>query len=195
MMRCFQIVGWLWLALAVGFGADQKGGAPKAPPAARVPAPAAARPKAEGVPKAGRANPPLRLANPGSMAAKLYQMTPDQRERVLEKLPAARQEQLRRNLAYFDNLPKEQQQRLIQGAERLAAMTPQREREVRQSWQAFQKLPVERQVAVRRALNLMQTMPEEQRNQLTESDQFKNRFSPDEQRIIRDISDIVMPQL
>jgi Protein of unknown function (DUF3106) len=186
MMRLLKIGGLLWLSASLGWSADQKGGTPK---------PKAPTPKAVPGPKNGGKMPPVRLQNPGSMAAQLYRMTPEQRERVLEKLPPARQAQLRQHLAEFDSLPPAEQQRLIRGADKLASMPPEREREIRQSWQAFQKLPQERRQAIRQVLNRMQTMPEAQRELIMNSDQFKSRFSPDEQRIIRDMSDIVMPPM
>jgi hypothetical protein len=191
MKRILQFGGVLWLAAGLGLAADQKGGgAPKTPPPARAP-------KNEGgAPKGGRAvNPPLRMSNPNALAPRLYQMKPEERERVIEKLPPARQEQLRRNLAYFDSLPKQQQQILIQRAERLASMPPEREREVRQSFQAFQKLEPDRKKMIQGALVRMQNLTDEQRTQLTNSDAFKNRFSPEEQKIIQDLADIMMPPL
>src|SRR5262249_22621991 len=45
------------------------------------------------LPKAGP-----RLTNPGSLAARLYKASPQERERALEKLPAAQQENIRKNL-------------------------------------------------------------------------------------------------
>ena len=192
MRRVFQIGGLLWLAAALSFAAAQKGGNPKPPRNTAPPAPKGA---GAGVPKGGRANPPLRLQNPGSLAAQLYRMSPEQRERVLEKLPPARQEQARKTLEQFDKLPPEQKQQMIQRAERLASMPPEREREVVQSWQSFQKLPPERKQAIQQALRGLQSMSDEQRNQVMSGEPFKNRFSPDEQRMIRDISDIVMPPL
>jgi hypothetical protein len=194
MMRLLQIGGVLWLA-AWSLAADQKGGAPKQAPR-NAPEAKTVAPKNGAAPKGGgRVNPPIRMTNPGSMAAKLYRMTPEERERVVEKLPPARQEQLRKNLAYFDGLPKPEQERLIKGAERLANMTPEREREIRQSYQSFGQLPPPRKQAIQQALNTLKAMPDEQRKQVMESDQFKSRFSSDEQKIIRDISDIVMPPL
>src|SRR3981081_4644901 len=122
MTRVLQIAGVLWLSAALALGADQKGGTPKAPPRNTAPGPkneGAAR--NEGAVKGARGNPPLRLTSPGNLAARLYQATPEQRERVLEKLPQARQEQARKQLEWFDRLPKPQQQVVLQRAERLAS--------------------------------------------------------------------------
>src|SRR5690242_18761710 len=52
---------------------------------------------------------PRRLANPANPVARLYRASPEERERALEKLPPAQQERFRRNLQWFDSLPKRQQ--------------------------------------------------------------------------------------
>jgi len=193
MKRAFQIGGLLWLWAAVAFAADQRGGAPKAPPP-RAAAPA--RPKAEngGGAQKGGAQTALRLANPGNLAARLYQATPEQRERVIEKLPPARQEQARRQLQWFDSLSKEQQARVLQSAARLAGLPPERQREIAQSRLLFLQLPQDRRLAIRGVLNRLQNMTPAQRNQVLNGNPFKTRFSPEEQKIIQDFSDIVMPE-
>ncbi|HYW43399.1 MAG TPA: DUF3106 domain-containing protein [Bryobacteraceae bacterium] len=198
MTRVFQFGGLLWLVAAVGFGADQRG-TPKAPPP-HAAAPAGPKaPNGKGVPKGGGAQKggaqtALRLANPGNLAVRLYQATPEQRERVIEKLPPARQEQARKQLEWFDSLPKEQQARVLQSAQRLASLSPERQREIAQSRQVFLQLPQDRRLAIRGALNRLQNMTPEQRNQVVNSNPFKTRFSPEEQKIIQDFSDIVMPE-
>src|SRR5689334_20273468 len=97
----------LMLSLAAANGLCDQGGTPR---------PGFVRPNAaprQPLPKAG---PPL--ANPISPVVRLYQATPEQRERALEKLPPRQQEQLRKELERFDNLPDEQKQRRIEQAER-----------------------------------------------------------------------------
>ena len=56
------------------------------------------------------ANPAPRLVNPESVAARLMRATPEQRERALQLFPPDRQAQLRKQLAWFDSLPKAQQE-------------------------------------------------------------------------------------
>src|SRR5262245_38258701 len=112
MQRPFQFAGSLLLCAALGFADQAAKGAGALRPAFK------GVPKG-GIPKAGSKGP--RITNPASPAARLYRATPEQRERVLEKLPLNRQQQMRRELEWFDGLPKDQQEQVIRRSERLAA--------------------------------------------------------------------------
>ena len=65
-----------------------------------------------------------RINNPG-VAQRLLQMTPEQRERALEKIPPEQQDQLRRQLDKLDKLPQAEKDRI---ANRLAAWIASRPR-------------------------------------------------------------------
>ncbi len=72
-----------------------------------------------GVPQARRPmGPPL--GNPANPAVRLYQASPEERERALEKLPPAMQEQIRKQLQRFDAMPPEQQRIIIAQNQRFA---------------------------------------------------------------------------
>src|SRR5437879_3200260 len=104
-----------------------------------------------GVPTAQpKAVPPLR--NPGSPAARLYRAPPEERERALEKLPVNMQERIRKELQWFDSLPKAQQEIAIKRSERLAALSPVQQRAIRLQLQALNQLEPDRRRAVRNAL-------------------------------------------
>src|ERR1017187_2223411 len=98
MLRFFQIGGLLLLA-AVGGICDQNK-VVKAPPPKKEAPPRSAPKNGGGAPKVGP-----RLANPAGPAARLFQATPEERERVIEKLPAAQQVRGRNQLQYYDRLP------------------------------------------------------------------------------------------
>lgn len=144
-----------------------------------------------GIPKAPQKGP--RLNNPGSPAARLYRATPDQRERVLEKLPSARQEQMRRELEWFDNLPKDQQEQVIRRSERLASLPLEKQQAIQRQMQALNRLPVERTRAVRQALLRLQELPEEERAEVLSREHFRNQFSAEELQIITDLSAVMPP--
>jgi Protein of unknown function (DUF3106) len=188
-MRCAtQFVAVLLFAAASGV-CDQKGGAKAPPPPRPNPGRAAGAPRGGGNPKPGP-----RLTNPRNPIARLYTMAPDQRERVLEKLPPAAQERARKNLEWFDALPKDQQQIVLQRAERLAALPPDRQHAFQQSFRAFQQLPQDRRQALGGALRRLQMMNDAQRTIVLNSDQFRTGFSPEEQKIILDLSEVIVPQ-
>jgi hypothetical protein len=189
MMRTFQFAALSLLVAAAAMGEEQarRGAARPAPPRAGAPFRGV-------VPRGGAAKAGPPMVNPANLAARLYKASPEERERALEKLPPARQAQARRQLEEFDRLPIEQQQIRIRQAEKLASLPPEKRREVTQTWRTFQTLPPDRKQAVRAALRRLQTMPDEQRARILASDQFRLRFSPDEQKIIVDLSDLIFDQ-
>ena len=175
------------LLAASGVCADQKAKPappPKPTPAAKVPAGPRPNPgKAGGAPKKGIP----RINNPG-LAQRLLQMTPEQREQVLEKLPPQQQENVRRNLERLDRLPAAEKEHIAAQARGLDSLPPQQRRLVIQQLNAFNKLPDDRILPVRRALVNLMRMPEEQREERLDSEGFKKNFSPEEQGILRDLS-------
>ena len=187
MIRVLQVGGLLWLAAASGL-CDQK--LTKAPPPVRPPAAGPRALKKGGAKAAGP-----RITNPASPAARLYQMSPDERERALEKVPAPRQEAIRKQLAYFDSLPKEQQQVMLGRTERFAALPPEKRRAFMQQMQALNQLPQERRQLVGGALRRLQSMSDLERANVLNSQQFRNRFSPQEQKIIADLSEVLLPPI
>lgn len=187
-----RLVLQLGLALACAAGlpaAEQKNGghAPVARPAAPRPSPA----KIAGTPRQPKIGAPL--SNPASPAARLYRASPEERDRALEKLPTPMQDSIRRQLEVFDKMPKDQQQVWIHRAERFAALTPEQKAQVISQLQALGKLPQERRREVGIELRRLQVLPEDDRQKRLASDDFKSRFSPEEQKVIADLSEVMLP--
>lgn len=199
MRQALQIGGILLACWATGFAADQKNTAASNP--APLPAnvrPAPAPPPKQPPPK----NPAPRqpqlgapLSNPGSIAARLYRASPEERERALEKLPFKMQEQLRTQLDAFDKMPKDQQQEWIRRAERFAALPAERKALINQQLIAFSKLPVDRRREIAIVLRRLGVLPDVDRQKFLTGDDFKSRFSADEQTIIADLSDVFLPPM
>ncbi len=137
--------------------------------------------------------PPPRLVNPMSPAAQLMLATPAQRERELKRFTPEQQEQIRKQLAWFDSLPKEEQAIQIRRLEKFATLLPTEKAIVRQAMQALNQLPPLRRQMVRGALaNLLNVSPEVRARRL-KNPAFQMRFSPEELRIMQDISDAWLP--
>jgi hypothetical protein len=196
MRLALQFGGLLLVTVAAGFAVDQKNAVKKPAPRPANLQPTTPRPPAPkngGAPKQPKMGPPL--SNPASPAAQLFRASQDERERALEKVPEKLQEQIRKQLADFDALPKEQQEIRIHQAERWTALSPQRKLEMRQQMQAWQKLPPDRRGAINVTLRRLQVMPEADRQRILNSPEFKSRFSADEQKLIADLSDVFLPPL
>src|SRR5579871_2049547 len=146
--------------------------------------PGMAQPSQSGPPR-----PAPRLANPGTLVRQLMRMTPEQRERALEKLPQQRQEEIRERLRQFDNLPKAEQQRRLQLSETFAALPPEKQDLIRRQIRAFNQLPDDRRRVVGAAFQRLRRMPESERQARLASPEFQNRFGPAEQQIIADLAE------
>jgi len=177
MIRFSPIRGLLLLATVPILLAQPKEAAKTARP---VPPPRpAAAPAAKGAPK---------LPNPGAIVQQLMQMTPEQRERALEKLPPLRQAQIRQRLQQFDNLPKQQQERRLQQLRMLSSLAPETQSLVRRQIQAFNQLPEGRRRVVAVELQRLRRSSDNGRRARIASEEFHSSFSPSEQQILSDIS-------
>jgi len=136
-----------------------------------------------------------RLLNPASPAARLMRATPEERQRALQQFPPARQEQIRKQLEWFDRLPKVQQDIEIRRIERFAALPPDQRAAVRREVQALNQLPPERRQAIRRALLALSALNANQRARRMNNPAFRSRFTGDEQRMIATLSDGLLPPL
>ena len=143
--------------------------------------------------RSGPAKPAPKLGNPGTLVRQLMRMTPEQRERALEKLPPQRQAEIRERLQQFDNLPKAEQERRLQLSEIFAALPPEKQDLVRRQIRAFNQLPDDRRRMVGAAFQRLRRMAENERQARLASSQFQSRFTPAERQIIADLSENLPP--
>jgi hypothetical protein len=193
MRRALQIGGIMLLAVGASFGSDQK--APKDPPPPPPPAAPKVAPPKGGVPAAGIPRGGQRLVNPTNVVTRLFRMSPEERDRAMEKWQPQQQENAKKLLAWFDSLPNEQQQMQFRRIERFEQLTPEKKAEVRQMFMALQQLPAARKVAVGRELFRLQQMTDQQREATLRRPFFQSRFSPEELRIITGLADAWMGPL
>jgi hypothetical protein len=107
-------------------------------------------------------------ALPTPVLQRLAQMTPEQRQKALARLPPERRERVEQQLSKLDQLPPEQKARVLE------------------RYDAFQGLPRDRQGAVRAELQALRKMPVPQRRLRLNSPEFEQSFSPEEQRLLRE---------
>jgi len=180
-MKLRSQVGLLLVAACVSLGAQPQPKGPKNPPRAAAKIPTTKNP--EGAPKPGP-----RLGAPGNPVERLMAMQPEQRERVLEKLPPKQQANLRERLDRFDKLPAAERQRLNRLWATFNALPPEKQASVTRQMQAFNAMPDARRQELRPVLQRLRNMPEERRTKLLNSDEFKSRFSPSEWEMLSEIS-------
>jgi hypothetical protein len=132
--------------------------------------------------------PAPRIGNPGNVVQQLMRMTPEQRERALEKLPPARQARIREQLQRFDSLPKAEQERRLRLAEMFANLPPEKQDLVRRQIKAFNELPEDRRRVVGPAFQRLRRMTEAERQAVMTRPAFQRRFTPAEQQMLGDLS-------
>jgi hypothetical protein len=170
-------------SLSLARGAQQKPA--KAPQAA---------PRGSGNPN-GRQGAPAAKEPPKAeqILMKLNSMTPEEREKALSVLPPAQRERIEQRIQNFQKLPPAQQEKNLERLQRLNALPPGRQKEVRQSMAQLNKLPQDRKASVNRELRNMTGMTADERAAYMNTDAFRNRYSPDEQRVVGDLAEILPP--
>jgi hypothetical protein len=148
----------VWAAVSP-LAAQKRPGAPPPPPP----------PRKQNAPARGpnRANANPGKQNPVEQLERFEQMPPEEREKALSKLPAARRARVEKQLANLDKLPPEQRER------RIARL------------KALQSLPPERRQAVQQEIEDLRALSPRLRAARLSGDELKT-FSPLEQQLIRD---------
>ena len=148
----------------------------------------------EGGPNASRptqSHPPQnRPGHAGNWLRRYKDLPPAQKRRALEndpqfrKLSPQQQARLRSRLQHFSSLAPEQQERVLNRMETWEHLTPDQKQRARQVFDQFKQLPPDRRQAVNRAIREMRGLTPGQRDQLINSDQYRNSFSLQERVIL-----------
>jgi len=170
---------------------EQKGGRP--PKASPPPSPPRVNNKANNPrptpagrgPAAGGPHLPNPLTNP---VQRMMAMPQEQRERILEKLPAQQQANIRQRLEAFDRLPPAEKARRLQLYQRFSDLPPAQQQVLGRQLPAFNRLPEERRTALGKELLQLSDMPESERQVRLNSEELKSRFSSSELQMLSDIS-------
>jgi uncharacterized protein DUF3106 len=185
-----QVAGLLILAVSIGFADQKNSKPPKNPPAAVThPAPPSGNRNPAGSPagRGGRGNAP-RMYTPLNPVQRFLNMTPEEQERVMEKAPPAQRARLQEALARWNSQPEAQKQTAYRMYQSLSRLPPDQQALVQRQMNAFNHLPDDRIKPVRQELiRLLRTSPE-QRPVRFQTPEFTQRFSPEEQQILKDLS-------
>ena len=110
-----------------------------------------------------------------------------------QKLPPQRQEELKQRLQKFNNLPPDQKQRVINRMDLLEHMSPAQREQTRELFQQFRQIDPARKEVVRNEIRRMRTLSPDDRQRFYDSDDFRSRFSPQEQNVVRGMGDMPQP--
>jgi hypothetical protein len=133
---------------------------PKSPPPAK---PAAGKPAGGGKPGAAGRGP---QSNSVQELDRFSKMSPKEREKALSKLPPQRRAVFEQRLEQYEKLPPEEKAR------------------ERQLVEEMESLPKDRQNAVKQEIQRIRALPGPQRLRALSGEDFKQRFAPDEQKVV-----------
>ncbi len=144
-----------------------------------------------GAPAVGQnRGPALPPRPPNNVLERLERMSPEQREKVLSRLPPERRRRIEERLRWYDSLPPEERERLAWRYERFRQLPPERQQEVRQFFRRFGTLPPERRLALRQEARRLRFLPGPARQARINSPAFQNRYSPEERDMLRTILEL-----
>ena len=109
---------------------------------------------------------------------------------AFRQLPPERQEQLINRLRNFNNRPPEQRQRILERMETFEHLPPGQRQQVRNLYGQMRDLPEDRRMAVRQAARQLSGMSPAGRERMLNSPQFRRRFSPQEQDLVRGLAQL-----
>jgi hypothetical protein len=121
---------------------------------------------------------------------RLLRMSPEQRERVLEKLPAAKRDELRSRFERFNRRPFAERSRLIALWRYVESLPSGRRELLLHQIEVFNALDEARRVPLLRALNELRRMDPQSRQERLASSALTSRFSSSELKMLADISEI-----
>ena len=194
MNRVLQIAGLSILAVAIGLSAPQKNSKPSKAAAAPAERPAAGGTTKNPPPGEGRGAPARngagapRMYNPLNPVQRFLNMTPEEQQRVMEKAPPAQRARLQEALDRWNARPEAQKQNAYRMYQSLSKLPPDQQALVQHEINAFTKLPDERIKPVRQELIHLLRTPADQRPARFSSPEFTQKFSPEEQRILKNLS-------
>ena len=117
-------------------------------------------------------------------------MSPEQRQKWLDTLPPERRQNIDRRLSEYQKIPTPQRRLLNTQLQMLQSLPPQRQNQVKRSINQFKLIPEERRQQMTQELKQMSGMTDEDRRAYMNTEEFRNKYSPTEQQIMSNISEI-----
>jgi len=118
-------------------------------------------------------------------------MTPEQREKFLNRLPAERRKQFEENQRNLNGLSAEQRARLQNQYENFQQLPPEKQQAARKAFRQMNQMPIERRQAIRGEAARLNRMSESERQAFLSSEEFKTKYSPQEQKMIHELGNLI----
>ena len=118
-------------------------------------------------------------------------MSPEQREKFLEKLPAERRKQFELNRQNLNKLDDDQKARLQNQYENFQQLPPEKQQAARRAFRQMNQMPAERRQTIRGEAARLNQMSEPERQTHLSSEEFKTSYSPEERKIIQELGSLI----
>ena len=134
----------------------------------------------------------------GTWLRKYMAAPPSQQEQQLrsdpnfQRLPPERQNQLINRLRNFNSQPPEQKAKILNRMETFEHMTPQQQQQARNLFNQYRNLPEDQKGKVSQAYRRLRGMPPSARNELLNSDEFRNNYTEEQRDLLRGMTDLNM---
>ncbi len=126
-----------------------------------------------------------------STLERLSAMTPEQRRRVLDKLPPERQKVVIERLENYEKLPPAERQRLNDQYRVFRKLPPERQDEMRRLFRRFNNLPEDRKSIMQQDFQNLRGLPEPERRARMRSEEFRMKYTVPERRLLSEMADLV----
>ncbi|MBM3763399.1 MAG: DUF3106 domain-containing protein [Acidobacteria bacterium] len=128
-----------------------------------------------------------------SLIERLNDMTPSERQRVLNCMPRARREMLERRINNWNKIDPAAKEKLRREFALLQQLPPERQDAARRTLRQISDLPEDRRKAVRAAIHHLRQQTAEMQQRKTSSRAFRERFSEEERKLVTDAVSLLPP--
>jgi hypothetical protein len=132
----------------------------------------------------------------GDWLRKYGTLPPNEQEQKLQNdpsfrsLPPDKQNHLLNSLRQFNSQPPEKKQQILNRMETFEHMTPQQQQQARSLFDRYRNLPEDQKGKVSQAYRRLRGMPPSARNELMNSEEFRNGYTDDERELLRGMTDL-----
>ena len=138
------------------------------------------------VPKAGRMVRPVPKGR--NSLDRIRNLTPQERKRMVDRLPADKQKAFQERLERFQHLSPQEQEKLAQQYEQFQQLPSEKRDAVRRVYRRFNEQPEERQAVLREEMQTLRGLGDEERRSRMNGDEFRNKYTSHEQQLLMDMS-------
>jgi hypothetical protein len=130
---------------------------------------------------------------PHLVMERLSRMSPEERRRMLDRLPPEKRKVTEERLRQFDAMPAPMRDRLRKEYNDFQSLAPEKQQELRGLFHRFSGVPEDRRQEMRRELNRLRSMPPARRAERIGEEAFRSEFNDDEREILQGLVEILPP--